>query len=335
MKKIGKSSISFDDVYVRSSAVVTGPAEKKGPLGNYFDYSYDDLYCFENTWEKAEMRMMKRAYLKSLEKAEITSELIDYIIGGDLNNQIAITSYSLKDTFIPLFGVFSACSTFTESISLGSILIESGCANNVICITSSHNATCERQFRYPTEYGGQKPLSMTFTTTASGSCILSNKKSSVKIGKITTGKIIDIGVCDSQDMGRAMAPSACFTLIDHLNDFNLTIDDYDLILTGDLSKYGSIVFEKCLEEKNIIIGDKHKDAGVLIYDTNMQKVNAGGSGCGCVTAVTLGYIMKMIEDNVYNKVLVLATGALLNPIMTMQKMTIPCICHAVSFERVD
>lgn len=334
MKKIGSSSIKFDNVYLKSCAVVTGPKEYEGPIGDYFDYSFEDLYCHEDSWEKAEMRLMKLSFLKALEKANLKSENIDYLIGGDLNNQIAITSYSFKNSFIPTFGVFAACSTFTESISLGSILVESNLGKNILCITSSHNSTSERQFRYPTEYGGQKPSSMTFTATASGSIILSNKESNIKISRITTGKIIDIGECDPQDMGRCMAPSAAVTLIDHLNDFNININEYDLILTGDLSKYGKEVFRKCLEVKGIDVSKIHEDAGVLLYDSKKQKVNAGGSGCGCVTAVTLGYIIQKLESKKYKKILVIATGALLNPIMTAQKMTVPCISHAVCFERV-
>ena len=184
MKKVGKSSISFDNVYVKSTAVVTGPKEFEGPLGKYFDYSFEDLYCHENTWEKAEMRMMKLSFLKALEKENIKKEDIDYIIGGDLNNQIAITSYTFKNMFIPTFGVFAACSTLTESITLASILVSSNLAKNVVAITSSHNATTERQFRYPTEYGGQKPVSMTSTATAAGTMILSSDKSKIKISRV-------------------------------------------------------------------------------------------------------------------------------------------------------
>ena len=334
MKKIGKSSISFDNVFVKSKAVVTGPKEFEGPIGKYFDYSFKDLYCNEDTWEKAEMRMMKLAFLKALEKESIKQDEIDYIVGGDLNNQIAITSYTFKNMFIPIFGVFAACSTFTESISLASILISSNLAKNVVAITSSHNATSERQFRYPTEYGGQKPTSMTSTATSSGAIVLTNDKTNIRISRITTGKIIDVGECDAQDMGRCMAPAAAVTLLDHLSDFNITVDEYDLILTGDLSKFGKEVFRKCLEVKEIDVSRNHDDAGVLLYDINKQDVFAGGSGCGCVTAVTLSYVLNQLETKKYKKVLVLATGALLNPVMTAQKMTVPCISHAVCFERV-
>ena len=175
---------------------------------------------------------------------------------------------------------------------------------------------------------------MTSTATAAGTMILSSDKSKIKISRVTTGKIIDIGENDPQDMGRCMAPAAASTLLDHLDDFNITINEYDLILTGDLSKYGKEVFRKCLEVKGIDVSKVHDDAGVMLYDINKQDVFAGGSGCGCVTAVTLSYIMNQLETKNLNKVLVLATGALLNPVMTAQKMTVPCISHAVVFERV-
>jgi len=180
----------------------------------------------------------------ALHKAGLLENDIDFLLGGDLNNQIAITSYAMKSSFIPYLGTFAACSTLTENLILASILVDANLAKNVMCVTSSHNATSERQFRYPTEYGGQKPESMTFTTTASASLILSNEKSMIKVTKGTVGKIIDVGLTDAQDMGRTMAPAAVVTLFNHLQNFNETIDDYDLVVTGDLSKYGSDIFEK-------------------------------------------------------------------------------------------
>lgn len=333
MIKIGSNSIKFNDVYIRSSAVATGPLEKEGPLGEYFDYSFDNIHCDEKTWEQAEMRLVKEAANIALIKAKTDYNQLDYIIGGDLNNQIAVSTYSFNNTFVPFIGVFAACSTLTLGLGLASILIEGKLASNVLVSTSSHNATSERQFRYPTEYGGQKPESMTFTATASGSAIISNSPSIVKVTEYTTGRIIDVNQKDAQDMGRTMAPAAVITLLDHLHNFNTTIDDYDLIVTGDLSTYGSEIFVKCLEEKNIFIREKHKDAGKELYDIDKQNVYAGGSGCGCVTAFTLGYLVNKIKEGKLNKVLVLATGALLNPVMTAQKLTIPCISHAICLER--
>lgn len=333
MIKTGKSSVKFDNVYIKSTAVVTGPLEQEGPIGKYFDYSFGDIHCNEKTWEQAEMKIVEESANIALTKANLSYNNLDYIVGGDLNNQIAVTTYSYKKSYVPFLGVFAACSTLTLSMGLASILIEANLARNVLASTSSHNSTSERQFRYPTEYGGQKPESMTFTSTAGGAAIISNDKSNVKISGITTGKIIDVNQKDAQDMGRTMAPAAVITLLEHLNDFNCTIDDYDLIVTGDLSTYGSQIFIKCLKEHGINIENKHKDAGKELYDTKTQDVYAGGSGCGCVAAYTLGYLITELKKGNLNKVLVLATGALLNPVMTAQKLTIPCISHAICLER--
>lgn len=333
MGKIGKSSIEFQKVYIKGEAVVTGPLEKQGPLGNYFDYSFSDIHCQSKSWEKAEMRLLEEAFKRSLTKSNLQEQQIDYFIGGDLNNQIAVTSYAIRETYIPYIGTFAACSTLTENLALGAIFIENQLATNLACLTSSHNATSERQFRYPTEYGGQKPESMTFTATASGSCILSSDWSDLKITRATIGKIIDVGLKDPQDMGRAMAPAAVETLKDHLNDFQISPDEYDVILTGDLSTYGSDIFEKSCQAVGIDLKDKHLDAGKMLYDIENQNVFAGGSGCGCVTAALLGYFLKQLQNRTYKKILVLATGALLNPVMIAQKESIPCISHAICIER--
>lgn len=333
MIKVGNNSIEFKNVYLNESAVVTGPLEKKGPYGKYFDYSFDDIYCNEKTFEKAEIGLVKKAYQYVLEKNGFENSDIDFIISGDLNNQIAISTYAMRDTFVPYLGTFSACSTITENLILGSIIVDSIKNQKVICMSSSHNATSERQFRYPTEYGGQKPLSMTFTTTAAGACLLSDEISDIKITKATIGKIIDVKECDAQDMGRVMAPSAAETLFNHLINFNEQATDYDLIVTGDLSTYGSEIFKECCKQNNIILNNNYLDAGKNLYDLKHQKVFAGGSGCGCVTAFLLGYIVREMKKGKYRKVLVLATGALLNPIMIAQKESIPCISHGISLER--
>lgn len=333
MKKVGQNSIEFSNVYLNETAVVTGPLEKKGPYGSYFDFSFNNIYCDEKTFEKAEINLVKKAYQYVLEKSKLENSDIDFIVAGDLNNQIAVSTYAMRDTFVPFLGAFAACSTITENLILGSMIIDSMPNQKVICISSSHNATSERQFRYPTEYGGQKPLSMTFTTTAAGAGLLSNKLSSVKITKATIGKIIDVKMKDAQDMGRVMAPSAAETLLNHLQNFNEKVSDYDLIVTGDLSTYGSEIFKECCEKNDIILKNEYMDAGKNLYDLKHQNVFAGGSGCGCITAFLLGYIVNEIKLKKYRKVLVLATGALLNPIMIAQKDTIPCISHGICIER--
>ena len=335
MKKIGRNSLSFDSVFIENTAVVTGPKEKDGPIGSYFDYSYNNNYCNEKTWEKAEIALVKKAFEIICEKENISPNDIDVMFGGDLNNQIAVSTYAMRNTFIPFLGTFAACSTITENIILGSIYVDSIKNAKVLVTSSSHNATSERQFRYPTEYGGQKPTSMTFTATAAGACLLGIKPTHIRVKSGTIGKIIDVNKKDAQDMGRVMAPSAAETLFDHLSNFKETVAGYDAIVTGDLSVYGSELFIKCCSENGIILGNKHMDAGKNLYDIKKQKVFAGGSGCGCITAYLLSYIVKELIKGTYKKVLILATGALLNPVMVAQKDTIPCISHAICLERCD
>lgn len=333
--KIGKQSIRLNNVYLGETGVAVGPKEYAGPLKVYFDKNYEDLYCENKTWEKAEMQLLKDSIEICLEKNKLAQKDIDCFVGGDLNNQIIIGSYVLRDYDIPYLGIFGACSTSTEGIIVGSSLIESGFGTNVLVATSSHNATSERQFRYPTEYGGQKPDSLTFTVTAAGTALLTKLETPLKVSGCTIGKSIDAKFKDPLDMGRAMAPAAFSTLYQHFIDFNTMPKDYDLIVTGDLSYYGHEMVVKMFKDIGIEMGENYNDCGLMIYDRNTQDVFAGGSGCGCCAAVTYGYLIKMLQNKTYQKILVCATGALLNPVITAQKESIPGICHAVVLERTD
>lgn len=334
MKRVGKYSVLFDNVYLKETAIVGGKFEKEGPMQEYFDKLYDDNYCEVSSWEAAEIRLLEDAYEALINKSKIIKDDIELYIGGDLNNQIAVTNYFMRENDHPFLGIYAACSTCCEGLIIGSCYVDSS-FNNVICSTSSHNATSERQFRYPTEYGGQKPESTTFTSTVAGMGLLSKESSNIKVTKATIGVVVDAGIKDPQDMGRAMAPAASITLKNHLNDFNLSVDDYDLILTGDLSYYGSIVFKEVLNKYNINIKENYNDCGLLLYDRFNQSVYAGGSGCGCVAAVSYGYVKRLLDENKINNVLIIGTGALLNPIMIAQGDSIPCIAHAVVLERVN
>lgn len=332
MKKIGKQSIRFDNAYIESTSTVAGKLEKNGPLGSYFDKTYDNNYCNTKSWEKAEMQLFDDSINILLNKSKKNTDDINLFIGGDLNNQIVISNYVLKKYPFPHLGIYSACSTITEGLILGSICIDSG-FNNIIVGTSSHNSTSERQFRNPTEYGGQKNLTTTFTSTGGVCALLTNKKNAIKITKATIGKVNDSTMLDSSDMGRVMAFSAADTFMMHLKDFGISEKEYDFIVTGDLSTYGKKVFLKVLEENNITLNN-YEDTGLMLYDVNKQPVFSGGSGSSCIALVGLGFIYKLMKEEKLNKVLFIATGALLNPIMTFQKETIPAISHAVVFERV-
>jgi stage V sporulation protein AD len=270
-----------------------------------------------------------------LEKNKLQISDIDYFVGGDLNNQIIIGNYVLRDYDLPYFGIFGACSTSVEGIIVASSLLEGNFGKRILAGTSSHNATSERQFRYPTEYGGQKPDSLTFTVTASGVVLVTKEVTNLKVTSVTIGQVIDFKFKDPLDMGRAMAPAAFSTINQHFMDLNTGPEDYDLIVTGDLSYYGQDMLIRIFKENKIDIQNNYTDCGLLIYDRKTQAVFAGGSGCGCCAGVTFGYLLKKLQEKDYRKILVVATGALLNPIITAQKESIPAIAHAAVIERID
>lgn len=332
---VGKSSLEFKQVYYKNSGVVVGPKEKEGPLGQYFDFCFEELDCDTNSWEKAEIKMYKTAYNIALNKASISDAAVDLVISGDLNNQIIIGTYALRNYNIPYLGIFSACASSVEALILASIFIDSQGYKNIAVNTSSHNACAEKQFRFPNEYGGKKPESITSTVTAATSIILSSNSSDklkIKFTKATIGKIVDYEMNDAQDLGRCMAPSCYNTLKEHLEDFNIDVSYYDLIVSGDLSLLGKQLFVNICYANNININNNYNDCGIMIYDLDNQNVHSGGSGCGCLPAVAFSYIINQLKTGNLRKVLLLATGALHNPSILNQKESIPSVCHAIAME---
>ena len=283
MGKTGKASIIFDkDIYIVEKASVVGQKEGEGPLGKYFDNIVNDPFVGKNTWEEAESELQKLVVKTLLKKSGLTTKDIRYIFAGDLLGQLIASSFGLMDFEIPFFGLYGACSTMGESMSLAAMNVAAGYADNVIALTSSHFASAEKQFRYPLEYGSQRPLCATWTVTGSGGVIISSCiKSGIRIAGITTGKIVDYGITDSMNMGAAMAPAACDTIVQHFEDFKTKPSDYDKIITGDLSQIGSKLLIDLLREKKIDISDRHMDCGLEIFKRKEQDVHAGGSGCGC------------------------------------------------------
>lgn len=335
MGKVGKYSLEFENAFLTETTTVTGALEKQGPLGGYFDKSYQDLYCGEDSWEKAEMRLMADAIDLLLDKANLDIKDIDCILAGDLINQVVISNYVMRDLGAPYLGIYGACSTSVEGLLIGSAFIDGGFGSKIICTTSSHNATSERQFRNPTEYGGQKPPETTYTVTGAAAGLLTNIRSPIQVKRATIGRVYDPKIKNASDLGRSMAPSAAQTIIDHFEDFNIGPSEYDLIVTGDLSKYGSKVLREILELHNYDVSANYNDCGLMIFDINTQPVFAGGSGCGCCGIVSYSYIYHQLLTGAIKKALIVATGALLNPIVTAQKETIPGIAHAISLERID
>lgn len=321
-------TFKFNNVYLTDSMVLAGKLEGKGPIGKFIDYVSDFK---EESFENSEISMLYQAIDMLLEKLNLNECDIDLAIGGELSNQLTTTSYTMRKLLISLIGVYAACSTITLAIGLSGLLLKNDNINKVLVFTSSNNQSAERQFRNPVEYGGEKEETQTFTSTVAAAAIISNNKSKIKVNSFTLGKVIDIGFTDSMDFGRAMAPAAIETLFEHLNNSNKTPNDYDLILTGDLSSYGYQIVKKALEEKYGYFKN-YNDCGLILYDIENQNVFAGGSGPGTSAAVLLAYIKKEMEANHLHKVLICATGALMNPTMINQKNSLPCIAHLIELE---
>ncbi len=327
----GKTVILNQPVYIRSYASVVGKLEGEGPLGDGFDMVFGDETLEEPSFEKAESRLQQLSVKTALEKGGLTPEQADIVLAGDLLNQCVGSSYGLRDFGIPFAGLYGACSTMALSLCLGSVLVASGAAQTAVAVTSSHFCSAERQFRFPLEYGGQRPQSAQWTVTGSGAAVIDNKKSNIGIQSVRFGKIVDMGVTDMNNMGAAMAPAAADTILGYLEDTGAAPEDFDLILTGDLGFVGSELLIKVAKSEGIDLSQKHNDCGKMIFYKEKQDVHSGGSGCGCSASVLCSEIFKKIEGGELGRVLFCATGALMSPTVSFQGESIPGIAHAVEF----
>lgn len=332
MKKIGKQTIKFDmPPTITECASIVGPKESQGPLSKYFDQTLEDEFWGEKSWEKAESKIIKETVNTVIRKSGIPVNQIDCMFAGDLLNQCISSNFGLRELAIPFFGVFGACSTFVESMILGAISAESF-ANHVLCATSSHFCSAEKQFRFPLELGNQRPQSSQWTVTGSGATILSKNGEGPYITHITPGKIIDMGIKDANNMGAAMAPAFVDTLITHFQDTGRNPSYYDGIFSGDLGYVGKDISIDIAKSKGYNISSNYNDCGVLIFDQNKQDTHAGGSGCACCGTVFSGYLFKQLKSKKMKKILLIATGALMNSTSSQQGESIPGIAHAVSIE---
>lgn len=328
-------TFKYNNVYINEVSTITGPKEGEGPLSKFFDKSYSEYYMGSDTWEQAEVKMNTENIDLLLNKSNRSKKDVDIFISGDLLNQIVASSYAASTLNIPYMGIYSACATSTEGIIIASNMIEGGLINNSVVNVSSHNNASEKQFRYPVEYGGPKPVTQTFTVTGSASALISNKKSNIKVESATLGKCIDSGVKNVFDMGSVMAIAAADTIDKHLKDTKREIGYYDLILTGDLGMYGKNLLKDVLKDEYGYDTKNVDDSACMIYDINKQSVYAGGSGPACIALVTYSYILNLMKQGKLNRVLMVATGALMNPTMVNQKLSIPSIAHAVSLEVIS
>ena len=338
-QKLGRASVRLErPVYILNSASVVGTKEGQGPLGLLFDkVGRDDMFGCK-TWEEAESTLQKEAVGLALEKAGLRPEDISYIFAGDLLGQSMATSFGISSYQIPLLGVYGACSTCGESLALGAMSIAGGFADKVACVTSSHFASAEKEFRFPLDYGSQRPLSATWTVTGSGAFVLSDepegggRKARARISAMTVGKVVDYGLKDSMNMGACMAPAAASTLEQHFTDFAGQPEEYDKIITGDLGKVGQRVLIDLLRKQGYDISEQHMDCGLEIYDAASQDTHAGGSGCGCSAVTLSAYILKQLEEGNWKKVLFMPTGALLSKTSFNEGMSVPGIAHGVMLE---
>ncbi len=337
MGKIGKYSIEFDNKpLISASASVVGQKEGEGPLGEYFDRVIDDPMAGQNTWEEAESEMQRQLVDELLIKSGLQAKEIRYFFAGDLLGQLIATSFGISGFEVPVFGLYGACSTMGEALSLAAMTVSAGYADNVIAMTSSHFGSAEKQFRFPLDYGNQRPLCATWTVTGAGGVILSaSGESDICVSGITTGRIVDYGIQDSFNMGAAMAPAACDVIYNHLMDFERRPEDYDAIYTGDLGSVGQTILIDLMDKRGFDISKVHHDCGVEIYDAGTQDTHAGGSGCGCSAATLSAQILRRIREGEYSRVLFVPTGALLSAISFNEGKTVPGIAHAVVIEKID
>lgn len=333
-KKMGMQTVKLTNPpSILSTASIVGSKEGEGPLRDYFDVIIKDDLFEEQTWEKAETKMSRETVKLALGKIKMTPDKIDYMFAGDLLNQIISSTFSARELKIPFYGLYGACSTMTESLGLAAMMIDGGYADYTIAATSSHFCSAERQFRFPLEHGNQRPPSSQWTVTGSGAAVLGSVGNGPYVTYVTTGRVMDFGEKDANNMGAAMAPAAADTIIRHFKDTGFTPESYDLIITGDLGKIGRQLAVEIVQKNNYDIAPRFTDCGIEIFDLSRQDVHSGASGCGCSAVVFCGYLYKEMQKGNLNRILLISTGALMSPTSSQQGESIPGIAHAVTIER--
>lgn len=331
-KRMGAQTLFYGEtVRIAGGSSIVSPREAEGPYADYFDQIVPDALWDEESFEKAEQKMFERAVELAIHHANLQKEDVDFMVGGDLLNQIISAGFTARNLGIPFLGVYGACSTMSESLAIGSMIVGGGFAKNVVCATSSHFATAERQFRYPLELGTPQTTTAQNTATAAGATLLSNRGKGPRITHATIGSVVDMGISDANNMGAAMAPAAAETIITHLEDTDRTPDYYDLIVTGDLGTFGTDILRDITSHLGVDISKIHFDCGAEIYSGLDMK--CGGSGCGCAASMFNGYLLKRMSEGHLNRILLVATGALLSQTSSQQGESVPSIAHAVAIER--
>ncbi|MCL6597990.1 MAG: stage V sporulation protein AD [Alicyclobacillus macrosporangiidus] len=335
MPKIGQQTWLFpSEPRIEQVATVAGKLEGEGPLGACFDVRKEDDWCGADTWEHAEQGLFREVVQILFQKAGITPQDVDLFFGSDLNAQVTSFHYGTREFDIPKIGLYSACASSTAAMALAAASVEAGFAQRVLAGTSSHTSTAERQFRFPTEYGAQKPPTAQRTVTGAGAALIGTR-GRVAITAATIGRVVDYGVTSPWEYGAAMAPAAASTILSHLRDTGRKIYEFDAIATGDLGRVGHAILRDLLEQQGVEPGDRLLDCGMLIYAPDQPEVFAGGSGAACSSLVMFGHFVKKLESGEWKRILVAATGALLSLVSSQQQDTIPAVSHAVVLERKD
>lgn len=330
--RLGSQTITFNrEPRLTSSYTIVGPIEGKGPHALDFDEILPDDVLSQKTPEKTERLMLEMAIEKTMKQRNTKIEDLQYFIAGDLLNQITSSTFAARTYNAPFLGIYGACSTFAQAVGLGAMLLQGDFAEQVLIGTASHYQTAERQFRYPIELNVQHIASNQHTVTGAGAAILGFGGTGPKITHATFGSVVDMGLKDAHDMGSAMAPAAFATIKQHLKDTNRSLEDYDIVLTGDLGKQGRKMLRLLFTREEFPGLDRLQDGGSQIYGDG-QKTGSGGSGAACIAVMTLGYALNMLKSAKATRALIVATGALLSPLSVLQGESIPCIAHAVAFE---
>lgn len=336
-KRIGMQTIELSSrPALCGSAAFVGKKEGEGPLGNCFDFVTEDEMYGQESFELAEKQLYLDAIRKAIRKAGVKPGDVQFLLGGDLLNQIITASFSARELGIPFIGLYGACSTMAESLALGGMLLDGGHASQVVCAASSHFCTAERQYRFPLEFGTQRPPTAQWTVTGAGATLLSVSPKVPALAHITRvcmGRVVDLGITDANNMGAAMAPAAADTLLSLFSDTGTTPEDYDLIVTGDLGQVGHDLLMQLMREQRMPLPqERYQDCGLLIYDRQAQDVHAGGSGCGCGASVLNAYLLPQMQTGQLRRIVFMATGALLSLTSSQQGESIPGIAHAVVLE---
>ena len=327
---VTKGLLTFSSLpSIAATGVVAGPLENKSPFAPMFDKVYDDERSKLTTNEQGHAKLIEDACMIALSKVDYLPADADFLLIGDLINQMTPSNFCASSLQIPYIGMFSACATSVSSLLTAALLTEAGMSSCSIAGAASQHNAVERQFRYPVEYGSQTPETAQWTVTAAGvAAITPSKEGFPAVVSGTIGRVIDLGITDPFKMGAAMAPAAADTLQRHLKGHGRKVNHYDAIITGDLGKIGFELYKKLLEKEKIDTSGNFRDAGEEFYGGDSE-FQAGASGTGCSAAIYFSDVFAKMMAGEYKRVLLIATGSLLSPLSFQQGETIPCIAHAV------